>query len=314
MLENKSLRNLVNALEKGVMWELFHLLHIKVDLGERRRCSVVMYKDELDYARCPTVAYMADFGNAPAKVIYAAAADMVVIMDKGQVKWVGNPATYASSIRQVSNAAQACLSGVSLGRSNEEPEDEEPEIMKTMKKLYNRKKGKEMVDEADDDPKETDEEPIQSEGKKKGRNEKKEETVVHLLKDKEEVKDKGKIGDPVVINTRMSPRHLKDVLKSFTPQQLGLWIVKNFDPETDTIRMVDGRKIKACLDDFSHHNIDVACNLLDTCGRYLYGYPDTNVRMANMLEILMRLKNVKNLDPRHSTLVENAYYLCKPPE
>ena len=36
--------------------------------------------------------------------------------------------------------------------------------------------------------------------------------------------------------------------------------------------------------------------------------------MANMLEILMRLKNVKNLDPRHSTLVENAYYLCKPPE
>nr|GEU67610.1 regulator of nonsense transcripts UPF2 [Tanacetum cinerariifolium] len=72
--------------------------------------------------------------------------------------------------------------------------------------------------------------------------------------------------------------------------------------------------LKACLDDFSHHNIDVACNLLETCGRYLYRCPDTNVRMANMLEILMRLKNVKNLDPRHSTLVENAYYLCKPPE
>ncbi|CAA3033699.1 regulator of nonsense transcripts UPF2 [Olea europaea subsp. europaea] len=36
--------------------------------------------------------------------------------------------------------------------------------------------------------------------------------------------------------------------------------------------------------------------------------------MSNMLEILMRLKNVKNLDPRQSTLVENAYYLCKPPE
>lgn len=71
---------------------------------------------------------------------------------------------------------------------------------------------------------------------------------------------------------------------------------------------------QACLDDFTHHNIDVACNLLETCGRYLYRYPDTNVRMANMLEILMRLKNVKNLDPRHSTLVENAYYLCKPPE
>lgn len=71
---------------------------------------------------------------------------------------------------------------------------------------------------------------------------------------------------------------------------------------------------QACLDDFTHHNIDVACNLLETCGRFLYRSPETSVRMANMLEILMRLKNVKNLDPRHSTLVENAYYLCKPPE
>lgn len=71
---------------------------------------------------------------------------------------------------------------------------------------------------------------------------------------------------------------------------------------------------QACLDDFSHHNIDVACNLLETCGRFLYRSSETTVRMGNMLEILMRLKNVKNLDPRHSTLVENAYYLCKPPE
>lgn len=36
--------------------------------------------------------------------------------------------------------------------------------------------------------------------------------------------------------------------------------------------------------------------------------------MSNMLEILRRLKNVKNLDAHHTTLVENAYYLCKPPE
>ncbi|KAK8675079.1 hypothetical protein V6N13_033151 [Hibiscus sabdariffa] len=71
---------------------------------------------------------------------------------------------------------------------------------------------------------------------------------------------------------------------------------------------------QTCLDDFTHHNIDVACNLLETCGRFLYRSPETTIRMANMLEILMRLKNVKNLDPRHSTLVENAYYLCKPPE
>ncbi|KAJ3680250.1 hypothetical protein LUZ60_016528 [Juncus effusus] len=72
--------------------------------------------------------------------------------------------------------------------------------------------------------------------------------------------------------------------------------------------------LKQCLDDFTHHNIDVLCNLLETCGRYLYRSPDTSVRMANMLDIMMRLKSFKNLDPRHSTLVENAYYLCKPPE
>eukprot|EP00252_Welwitschia_mirabilis_P015911 TRINITY_DN352_c0_g1_i2.p1 TRINITY_DN352_c0_g1~~TRINITY_DN352_c0_g1_i2.p1 ORF type:complete len:706 (-),score=145.51 TRINITY_DN352_c0_g1_i2:279-2270(-) len=72
--------------------------------------------------------------------------------------------------------------------------------------------------------------------------------------------------------------------------------------------------LKACLDDFTHHNIDVACNLLETCGRFLYRSPETTIRMTNMLEIMMRLKNVKNLDARHSTLVENAYYLCKPPE
>ncbi|KAK2654190.1 hypothetical protein Ddye_014046 [Dipteronia dyeriana] len=72
--------------------------------------------------------------------------------------------------------------------------------------------------------------------------------------------------------------------------------------------------LKACLDDFTHHNIDVACNLLGTCDRFLYRSPETTVGMANMPEILMRLNNVKNLDPWHATLVKNAYYLCKPPE
>ncbi|EFH56060.1 hypothetical protein ARALYDRAFT_903199 [Arabidopsis lyrata subsp. lyrata] len=77
---------------------------------------------------------------------------------------------------------------------------------------------------------------------------------------------------------------------------------------------MEGSATKACLDEFTHHNIDVACNLLETCGRFLYRSPETTLRMTNMLDILMRLKNVKNLDPRQSTLVENAYYLCKPPE
>eukprot|EP01113_Clastostelium_recurvatum_P028464 TRINITY_DN3443_c0_g1_i3.p1 TRINITY_DN3443_c0_g1~~TRINITY_DN3443_c0_g1_i3.p1 ORF type:complete len:1490 (-),score=547.81 TRINITY_DN3443_c0_g1_i3:1460-5929(-) len=72
--------------------------------------------------------------------------------------------------------------------------------------------------------------------------------------------------------------------------------------------------LKMCLDDFAHHNIDVAVNLLEVCGRFMYRCPETNVRMSNLLDHLMRLKNVKNLDSRHSTMVENAYYLCKPPD
>eukprot|EP00850_Spirogloea_muscicola_P006728 SM000032S12112 [mRNA] locus=s32:567211:573564:- [translate_table: standard] len=72
--------------------------------------------------------------------------------------------------------------------------------------------------------------------------------------------------------------------------------------------------LKACLDDFSHHNIEVACALLETSGRFFARLPETSVRMGNMLDIMMRLRNAKNLDVRQSTLVENAYYQCRPPE
>ena len=39
-----------------------------------------------------------------------------------------------------------------------------------------------------------------------------------------------------------------------------------------------------CLDDFAHHNIDVACNLLETCGRFLYRTPETHIRVQNMVQ------------------------------
>ncbi|GKE31581.1 hypothetical protein Tco_1450903 [Tanacetum coccineum] len=74
--------------------------------------------------------------------------------------------------------------------------------------------------------------------------------------------------DPVKINTRMSPVHLKNVLNTCTlPQimdlnemglghihnnfnfestsgELGMWVVKSYDPETHTLGMGDGRRIK----------------------------------------------------------------------
>eukprot|EP01114_Cavostelium_apophysatum_P008182 TRINITY_DN2050_c0_g1_i2.p1 TRINITY_DN2050_c0_g1~~TRINITY_DN2050_c0_g1_i2.p1 ORF type:complete len:1232 (-),score=430.22 TRINITY_DN2050_c0_g1_i2:182-3877(-) len=72
--------------------------------------------------------------------------------------------------------------------------------------------------------------------------------------------------------------------------------------------------LKMCLDDFVHHNIDIACNLLETCGRFLYRSPETHVRTKNLLEMMMRLKNTQNLQSRLETMVENAFYQCIPPE
>ncbi|KAG2202111.1 hypothetical protein INT47_008083 [Mucor saturninus] len=71
---------------------------------------------------------------------------------------------------------------------------------------------------------------------------------------------------------------------------------------------------KVALDDFTNHNIDIVCNLLETCGRYLLKSPETSARMNGMLETVMRKKNVQHLDSRYALMVENAYYQANPPD
>ncbi|KAG2176033.1 hypothetical protein INT44_000512 [Umbelopsis vinacea] len=71
---------------------------------------------------------------------------------------------------------------------------------------------------------------------------------------------------------------------------------------------------KVALDDFTNQNIDIVCNLLETCGRFLLKSPETGVRMGNMLEIVMRKKNIQHLDNRYILMVENAYYQANPPD
>jgi len=68
------------------------------------------------------------------------------------------------------------------------------------------------------------------------------------------------------------------------------------------------------LEDFTHHNIEMACNLLEVCGRFLYRSPDSHIRTKNLLELMMRKKAVQNLDSRQLTLIENAFFYCNPPE
>ncbi|KAA6426413.1 MAG: hypothetical protein FRX49_03524 [Trebouxia sp. A1-2] len=72
--------------------------------------------------------------------------------------------------------------------------------------------------------------------------------------------------------------------------------------------------LKSLLDDFVQHNVDTACGLLETAGRFLYCLPETHTRMANMAEVMMKQKNNRNLDARQSMLVESAYYQCNPPQ
>ncbi|KAI9310910.1 hypothetical protein BX666DRAFT_2032401 [Dichotomocladium elegans] len=72
--------------------------------------------------------------------------------------------------------------------------------------------------------------------------------------------------------------------------------------------------LKVALDDFTQQNIDIVCNLLEVCGRFLLKSPETAVRMGNMLDIMMRKKNVQHLDNRQALMVENAYYQANPPD
>ena len=37
------------------------------------------------------------------------------------------------------------------------------------------------------------------------------------------------------------------------------------------------------VEDFTHHNIEMACNLLEVCGRFLYRSEDSHIRTKNLL-------------------------------
>ncbi|KAG0711998.1 Regulator of nonsense transcripts 2 [Chionoecetes opilio] len=56
--------------------------------------------------------------------------------------------------------------------------------------------------------------------------------------------------------------------------------------------------LRMLLSDFNHHHIEMACNLLETCGRFLYRTADSHHRTKIYLEQMMRKKTVKAFDPR----------------
>lgn len=69
--------------------------------------------------------------------------------------------------------------------------------------------------------------------------------------------------------------------------------------------------LKSLLDDFFGHNVDAACALVEGAGRYLSRRPDTATRLNNMLDVMVKLKNAKNLDVRQGGLVDSAFYAVR---
>lgn len=72
--------------------------------------------------------------------------------------------------------------------------------------------------------------------------------------------------------------------------------------------------LKMLLSDFTHHHIEMTCNLLETCGRLLYKCPDSHHQTRLLLEQMMRKKMLLTVDSKYVTMIENAYYYSNPPE
>jgi regulator of nonsense transcripts 2 len=53
------------------------------------------------------------------------------------------------------------------------------------------------------------------------------------------------------------------------------------------------RCLERCAEDFTGNNVDVACCLLETCGRFLYRTKHTNEKIAALMESMNRLSKAK---------------------
>ena len=72
--------------------------------------------------------------------------------------------------------------------------------------------------------------------------------------------------------------------------------------------------LKVSLDDFSRMNIEIMCNLIENCGRFLFRNPETSPRMTSFREILHRKKSVQHIGQPERMLIDNAMYYVDPPE
>ncbi|WVF65338.1 hypothetical protein IAT40_000064 [Kwoniella sp. CBS 6097] len=71
--------------------------------------------------------------------------------------------------------------------------------------------------------------------------------------------------------------------------------------------------LKVFLDEFKF-NIENIANLLESCGRFLLRFEGTAETAKRMVELMRRKQGNSHLDQRQQVMLENAFYMCNPPQ
>jgi regulator of nonsense transcripts 2 len=74
------------------------------------------------------------------------------------------------------------------------------------------------------------------------------------------------------------------------------------------------RCLRRCVQDFSGNNIDIACCLLESCGRFLHKTNHTTSKLTQIMDTIMRIRKARHFDERSIEMIKSAFYMVKPPQ
>ncbi len=74
------------------------------------------------------------------------------------------------------------------------------------------------------------------------------------------------------------------------------------------------RALRRCLDDFNGYNVDIACCLLESCGRFLHRTKHTSAKLAQLMDTMVRIRKARHFDERSIELMKSAFYMVQPPQ
>lgn len=74
------------------------------------------------------------------------------------------------------------------------------------------------------------------------------------------------------------------------------------------------RCLRRCVQDFSGNNIDIACCLLESCGRFLHKTTHTTSKLAQIMDTMVRIRKARHFDERSIEMMKSAFYMVQPPQ